>query len=143
MVQFCDGSVKAQMGLPDMKLPILYAIGYPNRLPSTFPRMELNACMNLQFELPDRNTFRNLDLAYEAMNKAGNMPCILNAANEIAVNAFLNDQIGFLEMSDLIEFCMGKISYIKKPTLQDYIDTDKETRILAEENLRLFALLAK
>lgn len=143
MVQFRDGSVKAQMGLPDMKLPILYAIGYPNRLPTAFPRMELSACMNLQFELPDRNTFRNLDLAYHAMNKAGNMPCILNAANEIAVKAFLNDQIGFLEMSDLIEFCMGKISYIGKPTLQDYIETDNETRILAQENMRQFAILAK
>ena len=133
MVQFQDGSVKAQMGLPDMKLPIQYALSYPNRLPTKFPRLEMSACMNLQFEKPDRKTFRNLDLAYEAMNKGGNMPCILNATNEIAVKAFLEDKIGFLEMSDLIEFCMGKISYVQKPTLQDYIETDKETRMVAEE----------
>ena len=124
------------MGLPDMKLPIQYALSYPNRLPTNFPRMNLETCMNLQFEQPDRSTFRNLDLAYQAMAKGGNMPCILNAANEIAVKAFLEDQIGFLEMSDLIEFCMGKISYVSKPSLQDYIDTDKNTRAIAEEKIK-------
>lgn len=142
MVQFQDGSVKAQMGLPDMKLPIQYALGYPNRLPSTFPRMDLGACMNLQFEPPDRNTFRNLDLAYHAMEKGGNIPCVLNAANEVAVQAFLHDQIGFLEMSDLIEFCLAQIRYIAKPVLEDYAQTDRETRLLAEEKIKKIALVS-
>lgn len=139
MVQFQDGSVKAQMGLPDMKLPIQYALAYPNRLPNKYPRMNLEACMNLQFEQPDKQTFRNLELAYTAMNKGGNMPCILNAANEIAVKAFLEDRIGFLEMSDLIELTMQKVSFVQKPSLQDYIETDKATRMYAEENTNKIA----
>jgi len=141
MVQFQDGSVKAQMGLPDMKLPIQYALSYPKRLLTSFPRMDLNACMNLQFEKPDLKTFRNLDLAYSAMNKGGNMPCILNAANEIAVEAFLKDQIGFLEMSDLIEFCMDKVSYLTKPNIQDYVETNIETRVLANERVKSLAIV--
>jgi 1-deoxy-D-xylulose-5-phosphate reductoisomerase len=120
-----------------MKLPIQYALAYPNRMPNKYPRMSLEACMNLQFEQPDKQTFRNLELAYSAMNKGGNMPCILNAANEIAVKAFLEDRIGFLEMSDLIELTMQKVSFVQKPSLQDYIETDKATRMYAEENIRL------
>lgn len=139
MVQFQDGSVKAQMGLPDMKLPIQYALAYPNRLPNKYPRMKLETCMNLQFEQPDKQTFRNLELAYTAMSKGGNMPCILNAANEIAVKAFLEDRIGFLEMSDLIELTMQKVSFVQKPSLQDYIETDRATRMYAEENTNKIA----
>jgi 1-deoxy-D-xylulose-5-phosphate reductoisomerase len=135
MVQFKDGSVKAQMGLPDMKLPIQYALSYPERLISTFPRMDLLSCQNLQFEQPDMETFRNLTLAYQAMEKGGNMACILNAANEIAVQAFLNDSIGLMEMSDLIEQCMSKVTFVAKPSLEDYIQTDIETRKLAQNLL--------
>ncbi len=131
MIQFEDGSIKAQLGLPDMKLPIQYALTYPNRLRTSYPKMELRDCMNLQFELPDRATFRNLDLAYSALHKAGNMPCILNAANEIAVQAFLEDSIGFFAMSDLIESCMEKMAHLPHPSLQDYIETDQETRSMA------------
>lgn len=127
-VQFEDGSVKAQMGLPDMKLPILYAFGFPERLKTNFPRFSFWDYPQLTFEKPDLKNFRNLALAFEAMNKCGNMPCILNAANEIAVDAFLNDKIGFCEMTDLIEQSMSKITYIKHPNLDDLTNTDKETR---------------
>ncbi len=133
MVQFEDGSIKAQMGLPDMKLPILYAFGFPKRTKSDFPRLDFLQHPSLTFEKPDIETFRNLSLAYEALYKAGNMPCIINAANEIAVEAFLKDEIGFLEMSDLIENCMNVISFVKNPTLEDYIETDKNTRAKALE----------
>ncbi len=132
MVQFEDGSIKAQMGLPDMKLPIQYALGYPNRLVSDFPRFNFGLEHNLSFEKPDLETFRNLGLAFDALAKGGNMPCILNAANEIAVAQFLNDKISFLEISDVIERCMAKISLIKNPSLDDYINTDTETRMLAQ-----------
>ena len=128
MVQFEDGSIKAQLGLPDMKLPIQYALSYPKRLASSYPKMNLSDCMHLQFEKPDTRTFRNLDLAYVALQKGGNMPCILNAANEVAVQSFLEDKIGFLNMSDLIETCMEKVPYTAQPTLEDYVATDKETR---------------
>ncbi len=134
-VQFEDGSIKAQMGLPDMKLPIQYALGYPKRLKNTFERFSFMDYPNLTFEKPDLETFRNLQLAYDAMNKGGNMPCILNAANEIAVAAFLKDEIGFLNMSDLIADCMEKITFVSKPSLADYIATDEATRILANELL--------
>ena len=127
-VQFEDGSIKAQMGLPDMKLPILYALGFPNRVKTEFPRFSFWDYPELNFEKPDLTNFRNLALAFEAMDKCGNMPCILNAANEIAVEAFLNDKIGFCEMTQIIEQSMQKINYIKHPELDDLINTDKETR---------------
>jgi 1-deoxy-D-xylulose-5-phosphate reductoisomerase len=133
MVQFEDGSMKAQMGLPDMRVPIQFAIGYPNRLKSSFPRMDFAQFPSLTFEKPDYETFRNLGFAFEALEVGGNMACIVNAANEISVAAFLRDEIGFLEMSDLIENCMKKVSFVRTPTLEDYIETDKETRRLALE----------
>ncbi len=127
-VQFQDGSIKAQMGLPDMKLPIQYAFSFPYRMETNFPRFSFWDYPELTFEKPDLKSFRNLALAFEAMDKCGNMPCILNAANEIAVEAFLKDKIGFCEMTDLIEQSMQKITYIKHPKLDDLINTDKETR---------------
>jgi len=133
MVQFQDGSIKAQMGLPDMRLPIQYAITYPERLHTDFPRFNFINYPSLTFEQPDAKTFRNLALAYDALDRGGNIPCILNAANEIVVGEFLRDKIGFLEMSDVIEECMNKISFIKNPGIEDYIATDKETRIKAKE----------
>ena len=133
MVQFEDGSIKAQMGLPDMKLPIQYALTYPDRLKTNFPRFDFMDYPELTFEKPDLNTFKNLALSFEALKKGGNQPCILNAANEIAVSKFLEDRIGFLEMSDVVESCLNKISYISSPNFDDYVDTDKETRILATE----------
>lgn len=128
MVQFEDGSVKAQMGLPDMKLPIQYAFGYPQRLSSKSPRLDFQQHSNLTFEKPDTNVFRNLAFAYEAMEQGGNMPCILNAANEIVVAAFLKGKIGFLQMSDIIEATMQKVAFIKKPSYEQYVETDKEAR---------------
>ena len=133
IVQFEDGSMKAQMGLPDMKLPIQYALGYPNRLKSEFPRFSFMDYPSLTFEEVDTETFRNLALAFQAMKKGGNMPCILNAANEVAVENFLNDQIGFNEMPELIEACMDKAHFVEKPKYEDYISSDEEARILAEE----------
>ncbi|MEQ8574201.1 MAG: 1-deoxy-D-xylulose-5-phosphate reductoisomerase, partial [Fulvivirga sp.] len=133
MVQFEDGSIKAQMGLPDMKLPIQFAMGFPDRLKSDFPRFDFTKYPALTFEQPDLKTFRNLGLAYDALDKGGNMPCILNAANEIAVEEFLKDNIGFLEMSDVVEQCMGNIAFIKAPSYEDYVQTDKEVRIKALE----------
>ena len=134
-VQFEDGSIKAQLGIPDMKLPIQYALGFPERLKNTFKRFNFMDYPNLTFEKPDAKTFRNLQLAYDAMEKGGNMPCILNAANEIAVASFLQDKIGFLNMSDLIADCMEKITFVSNPTLEDYIATDEATRKLANELL--------
>ena len=134
-VQFEDGSIKAQLGLPDMKLPIQYALGFPERLKNSFKRFDFLDYPHLTFEKPDRKTFRNLDLAYTAMGKGGNMPCILNAANEIAVAAFLKDEIGFLNMSDLIANCMEKITFVPNPSYEDFVETDKQTRILANKLL--------
>lgn len=136
MVQFEDGSIKAQMGLPDMKLPIQYALGFPQRIKSDFERFNFLNYPNLSFEAPDKVTFRNLALAYDCLEKGGNKACVLNAANEIVVEAFLNEKIGFLEMSDLIEFCLEKIEYIEKPTLENYIESDTETRKYAIEKLK-------
>ncbi len=136
IVQFTDGSMKAQMGLPDMKLPIQYALTYPFRLNSDFKRFDFLQYPNLSFEQADTKTFRNLALAFEAMNKGGNTPCILNAANEIAVAAFLKDQVRFIEMPDLIEECMAKVSFVKNPAYSDYVNTNAETRIMAEEWIR-------
>ena len=127
-VQFEDGSMKAQMGLPDMKLPILYALSFPDRIKTDFPRFSFWDYPELTFEKPDLKNFINLALAFEAMDKCGNMPCILNAANEIAVEAFLKDKIGFCKMTGIIEQSMQKITYIKHPELDDLINTDKETR---------------
>ena len=133
IVQFEDGSMKAQMGLPDMKLPIQYALAYPHRVKSDFPRFNFMDYPELTFEEPDSSTFRNLDLAYSAMEKDGNMPCILNAANEVAVAAFLKDKTGFLEMSEKIEQCMHKIDFIDDPSFDDLCYTDNETRKLDRE----------
>lgn len=135
IVQFADGSMKAQMGLPDMKLPIQYALAYPQRLPSAFPRFNFLDHPSLTFEQPDTKTFRNLALAYEAMSKGGNMPCIMNAANEVVVAAFLRDEIGFMQMPDVIEECMQKQSFVQKPTYEDYVKTDEATRTMAAELL--------
>ena len=142
MVQFEDGSIKAQMGLPDMKLPIQYAFTYPNRLKNNFKRFDFVNYPNLTFEKPDVKTFRNLALAFEALNKGGNMPCIINAANEIAVSGFLANSIGFLAMSDVIENCMQKIAYTANPTIDDYLNTDKETRIFAQNLITQMPLKA-
>jgi len=133
IVQFTDGSMKAQMGVPDMKLPIQYAINYPDRLKNNFKRFNFLDYPNFSFQQADRETFRNLDLAFKALRKGGNMPCILNGANEIVVEAFLKDKIGFLEMSEVIEQCMAEIRFIEKPQLTDYLETDKHSRILAGE----------
>lgn len=133
MVQFEDGSIKAQMGLPDMKLPILFAMAYPDRIKTGFPRFDFAKYPQLTFEQPDTDTFRNLALAFEALKKGGNMPCVLNAANEIAVEYFLNDAIGFLEMPELIADCMAKMPFIENPSLDDYLQSDAETRRLALE----------
>lgn len=133
MVQFTDGSIKAQMGLPDMKLPIHYALAYPSRLKSDFERFSFLKYPELTFSSADTKTFRNLELAYSAMAKGGNMPCILNAANEIMVEAFLKDKIGFLEMSDVIEQCMGELKFIASPSLTDYIECDTNARTLAQQ----------
>jgi len=131
MVQFEDGSVKAQMGLPDMKLPIQYALAYPQRIKNNFKRLDFKNYPNFTFEQPDYKTFKNLALAKDAMFKGGNAPCVLNAANEIVVDAFLKNKIGFLEMSEIIEQCLEKMTFIEKPSLQDYIDCNTETRLLA------------
>lgn len=131
MVQFNDGSIKAQMGLPDMKLPIQYALAYPQRIDNKFPRYDFKKPNTLTFEEPDLRTFRNLVLATDAMKKGGNMPCILNAANEIAVFAFLKNRIGFLDMTEVVEQTMNKISFIEKPTLEELFDSDAEARSFA------------
>ncbi len=136
MVQFEDGSIKAQLGLPDMRLPIQFALSYPDRLKSDFKRFDFANYPSLTFEKPDMETFRNLALAFEALNMAGNMPCVLNAANEVAVAEFLKDRVGFLEMSDIVEKCLTRMDYIKSPAYEDYVNTDKETRIRAYEFLR-------
>lgn len=133
IVQFVDGSMKAQMGLPDMKLPIQYALAYPYRLQASFPRFDFMNYPSLTFEKPDTETFRNLAIAFEAMRIGGNMPCIINAANEVVVDSFLKDKIGFLRMSDVIENCMSKASFVKTPGIDDYVATDKEVRALAYE----------
>ncbi|GAB3834968.1 1-deoxy-D-xylulose-5-phosphate reductoisomerase [Hymenobacter jeollabukensis] len=133
LVQFRDGSLKAQLGLPDMKLPIQYALGYPERLPNDFPRFSFLDYPTLTFEQPDGATFRNLPLAFEAMRRGGNAPCVLNAANEVAVAAFLREQIGFLQLPEVVESCLTRVSYLAEPSLDDYVQTDAETRRVAAE----------
>jgi 1-deoxy-D-xylulose-5-phosphate reductoisomerase len=142
MVQFHDGSIKAQMGLPDMKLPIQYALSHPLRVKSNFKRFDFLNYPELTFEKPDIDTFRNLALAFEALKQGGNMPCIINAANEIAVAGFLNKKIGFLTMSTIIEQCMQQIPYMSSPVLNDYLNTDKETRIFAQNLIQKMPLKA-
>ena len=132
LVQFRDGSLKAQLGLPDMKLPIQYALGYPQRLANTFPRFSFLDYPTLTFEAPDRAAFPNLELAFGAMRRGGNAPCVLNAANEVAVAAFLRDQVGFRQMSDLVAECLARVSYLAEPLLADLVATDAETRRVAE-----------
>jgi 1-deoxy-D-xylulose-5-phosphate reductoisomerase len=136
LIQFEDGSIKAQLGLPDMRIPIQFALSYPDRLKADFPRFDFARYPNLTFEQPDIETFRNLGLAYEALAKGGNSPCILNAANEIVVAAFLREDIGFLEMSDIIAEAMAKADFVNNPTLEDYINTDKMSRIITQELIK-------
>ena len=133
IVQFEDGSMKAQMGLPDMKLPIQYALGYPKRLKADFPRFNFMNYPQLTFEQPDRETFRCLNLAFEAMKQGGNAACIMNAANEIAVALFLQDKIGFLQIADVVESTMEKAAFIAQPSLEDFIASDGEARKIASE----------
>ena len=135
MVQFEDSAVKAQLGMPDMRLPIQYAFSYPDRVKSSFERLDFSKCTDLTFEQPDTKRFRNLALAYEALHQAGNMPCIVNAANEVVVAAFLKDPISFLGMSDVIAKTMPKVSSIQTPTYEDYVATDAEARRIAAEQL--------
>lgn len=133
MVEFEDGAVKAQLGVPDMRLPIQYAFSYPQRIRSSFDRLDFMKCNSLTFESPDTKRFRNLALAYEALHQGGNMPCIVNAANEVVVASFLKDQISFLGMSDVIEKTMQRVPFIAAPTYEDYVSTDAETRRIAAE----------
>ena len=133
MVEYADGAVKAQLGVPDMRLPIQYAFSYPHRLSLSGDRLDFTKCSTLTFEAPDVNRFRNLGFAYDALNRGGNMPCIVNAANEVVVASFLNDQISFLGMSNVIEKAMQKVPFIKTPTYNDYVETDAETRRVAAE----------
>ncbi|MBS1743285.1 MAG: 1-deoxy-D-xylulose-5-phosphate reductoisomerase [Bacteroidetes bacterium] len=137
MVQFEDGSIKAQMGLPDMKLPIQYALGFPERIQNDFPRLNFRKYPSLNFEEPDLKTFRNLGLAIEALQKGGNAACVLNAANEIAVWAFLKNRIGFLDITAVVEKTMQEITFIEKPTLQEYFESDGEARNFAASLMKL------
>lgn len=137
MVQFEDGSIKAQLGLPDMKLPIQYALAFPKRIKNDFPRYDFKKVNTLNFEEPDMKTFRNLALAIESLHKGGNLPCIMNAANEIAVYAFLRNRIGFLEMTDVIEKTMQNVTFITKPSLEEYFESDGEARTYAADMIRL------
>lgn len=133
MVQYQDGSVMAQMGLPDMKLPIQYALTYPDRIPTPFKRLDFSEYSNLTFQQPDRKVFRNLDLAYQALEQGGNMPCVLNAANEIAVAAFLKEELGFLEMSDVIEETMAQVGFKPIQSVEECLETDRYSRLIASE----------
>ncbi len=137
MVQFEDGSIKAQMGLPDMKLPIQYAMAFPKRIPNDFPRYDFKKVSTLSFEDPDLKTFRNLALAQDALVKGGNLPCIMNAANEIAVFAFLRNRINFLDMTEVIEKTMLQLPFIEKPTLEEYFESDGEARNFAADLIKL------
>ncbi|TDQ16397.1 1-deoxy-D-xylulose 5-phosphate reductoisomerase [Algoriphagus boseongensis] len=136
LVQFEDGSIKAQLGLPDMRIPIQFALSFPHRLKSDFERFDFTKYPQLTFEQPDLKTFRNLQLAFDALAKGGNAPCILNAANEIAVAAFLSREVGFLEMSDLIEETLAKTEFVQHPTLEDYVETDKRAREIIENLIK-------
>ena len=137
MVQFEDGSMKAQMGLPDMKLPIQYGMAFPHRIPNQFPRLDFKKYSTLTFEEPDLRTFRNLGLAMEALEKGGNLPAIMNAANEIAVYAFLRNRVNFLDMTDVIEKTMQKIPFVAEPTLEEYFESDGAARSYAADIIKL------
>jgi 1-deoxy-D-xylulose-5-phosphate reductoisomerase len=137
LIQFEDSSIKAQLGLPDMRLPIQFALSYPMRLKSDFPRFSFKDYASLTFEQPDTETFRNLALAFDALKQGGNMPCVLNAANEIAVAGFLSDKVKFLEMSEIVEECLVKEKFVANPSYEDYVETDRSTRIRAAEMLNL------
>jgi 1-deoxy-D-xylulose-5-phosphate reductoisomerase len=137
MVQFQDGSIKAQMGLPDMKLPIQYALSFPHRIANEYPRYDFRKPNTLSFEDPDYKTFRNLLLAIEALKKGGNLPCVLNAANEIAVYAFLRNRVGFLDMTEMIERTMQHVPFVESPTLEEYFDSDAEARNFAASLIKL------
>jgi len=136
-VQFTDGAIKAQLGAPDMRLPIQYALSFPERLAADFPRADLFALKDLTFEQPDLQRFPNLALAYEAMRRGGNMPCVLNAANEVVNLAFREGRCGFLQMSDVIARTMDKTDFIAKPTYEDYVATDAAARRIAEDELKI------
>ena len=136
LVQFQDSSMKAQLGLPDMRVPIQFALSYPKRLPTDFSRFSFLDYPELTFERPDTDTFQNLSLAFEAMRQGGNMPCVLNAANEVAVSEFLHDKIGFLDMPAVVERCMEKMPYIRTPVYDDFVETDQETRSKALELIK-------
>lgn len=133
MVQFRDGSIKARLGVPDMRLPIEYALTFPMRQKTDFERLDFTKCTQLTFEKPDLERFRNLALAFDAMAKGGNIPCVLNAANEVVVAAYLHGKIGFLQMSDIIEEAMAKAHFVVQPTYDDYVATDTEIRKMASE----------
>lgn len=133
LVQFEDGSIKAQLGIPDMKLPIQYAFSYPQRVKNTFKRFSFIDYPNLSFEEPDLDAFINLKLAFQSLKKGGNMPCVLNAANEVAVKAFLEDKVGFLQMSDIVGNTLEKVGFINSPSYDEYVNCDKEARIIASE----------
>jgi len=133
MVQFCDGSIKAQLGLPDMRIPIQFALGYPIRIKNSLPRFNFGDCSTFTFSAPDTKNFRNLALSYEALYKGGNLACVLNASNEITVKAFLNEKISFTDIAKINELVMERIPFVKHPELGDYMETDKTARIYAEE----------
>jgi 1-deoxy-D-xylulose-5-phosphate reductoisomerase len=135
MVQFADGSIKAQMGLPDMRLPIQYAFTYPGRLPNHLERFSFTDFPHLTFEKPDTKIFRNLAISYEALKKGGNWPCILNAANEVAVEAFLMKKIGFLDIPGIIERTLEKSAFIAAPVLEDFYESDRQARMVASEQI--------
>ena len=136
MVQFADGNVKAQLAIPDMRLPIQYALTYPERLPSEMPRLDFASGMGLTFEKPDTRVFRNLALAFEAMRQGGNVPCVLNAANDVMVAAFLEGKVSFTAMSDVIEKTLEQVAFVATPVLEDYVASDREGRVKAAENLK-------
>ncbi len=140
MVQFTDSSIKAQLGMPDMRLPIQYAFSYPDRVPSAIPRLDFALCRELTFEAPDTSRFRNLALAYEALHRGGNVPCIVNAANEVVVAAFLREEIPFLAMSDIIAATMQRVPYVAFPSYSDYVATDAEARRVAAAQLTAVSL---
>ena len=136
MVQFADGCIKAQLGVPDMRLPIQYALTYPERAKADFGRVDFGVMRQLTFEEPDQKTFRNLQLAYDAIAQGGNMPCILNAANEVAVEAFLHGKLAFTAMPDLIGKTMQQVAFVARPSMEDYIETDRASRIVAGDYLK-------
>jgi len=136
MVQFCDGSIKAQLGLPDMRIPIQFALSYPIRIQNKLPRFDFAACPTFTFTTPDTKNFRNLALSFEALNKGGNLACVLNAANEVSVQAFINEKISFPDIARINEEVMSRIPFVKHPELDDYIDSDKTARMLAEVIVR-------